>query len=281
MNELLEEDISMNGGGDDANEGGGKHDAKFDRNILLASVDEDESIRIEQDEEREVNDFLRELERDTKTIPVGMRYSPGQLEATKKEWISGFFLQAAEEITSSQKPLSKTEFLSRYSVHNVSPRPRQRAKQPESRKITRGVLEKILLEIADTLVSEETTALIFLEADTEGAGFVHVDDVANYINSIEPRTQKERQDYIFRSMLLSFSLWCWVFFFLGCIASISMDFSGRKFGGLYGDPGIIPWLFQIGTVGFLFLNYDFEKIEFERLQSINQKLVRWIRRGRY
>jgi hypothetical protein len=143
------------------------------------------------------------------------------------------------------------------------------------------VLEEILLEIADTLVSEETTALIFLEADTEGAGFVHADDVANYINSIEPRTQKERQDYIFRSMLLSFSLWCWVFFFLGSIASISMALSGRKFGGLYGDPGIIPWLFQIGTLGFLFLDYDFEKIEFERLQSINQKLVRWIRRGRY
>ena len=58
----------------------------------------------------------------------------------------------------------------------------------EEQRITRSELLEIFLERANALVSEDSTNHIFLQVDTEGTGLVHADDVANYINSIEPRT---------------------------------------------------------------------------------------------
>jgi hypothetical protein len=157
----------------------------------------------------------------------------------------------------------------------------------EDRKITRSELEEILLQPADVLVSEDRINQIFLQANTEGTGFVLADDVADRINSIEPRTQKERQNHIHRSILTSISFWCAILFVVGAIiANMITNLRQREYGDLHGEEfyyyfQVGAWTYQIGCLGFLFLDYEFERIAFESLQLMDQELVRWIRRGMY
>jgi hypothetical protein len=195
------------------------------------------------------------------------RFTPEELEARRKRRISIFFLQDANGRQGLTKQTANRQLISEDS---------------EERKITRSELEELFLERADALVSEDRINHIFLQADKDGNGFVHADDVADYINSIEPRTHKERQNCIYRSMLVSISFWCYTFFAIGSVIGVIKNLHEREYGDLhwmYGQVGF--WMFQIGCLGFFFLDYDFERIEFERLQLMNQKLVRWIRRGTY
>jgi hypothetical protein len=230
------------------------------------------------------------------------RFTPEELETRRKRRISNFFLQDANERqgltkqTSSRRilsrdplqlPSSSRQLISTRSKCIISTRSKCKITQEdlEERKITRSELEEIFLEGADALVSEERIDHIFLQADTEGTGFVHADDVADYINSIEPRTQKERQNCIYRSILVSISFWCYIFFAIGSVANIITNLRQREYGDLHGISHyywqVGAWTFQIGCLGLFFLDYDSERIEFEHLQLMNQKLVRWIRRGTY
>ena len=230
-------------------------------------------------------------------LPVAQRFAaPEELETQKKR-VQGFFLKdATERPPGLTKQTSSRRFLSRDSLSSSGQRPiLTRSKSEimeegmadvEERKITRSELEEIFLERAGALVSEDRINHIFLEADTEGTGFVNADGVADYINSIEPRTQKERQNYIYRSIMMSISFWYSVFFVVGAIANIMTNLRQREYGDLHGDKShyywqVGAWAFHIGCLGLFFLDYDFERIEFERLQLMNQKLVRWIRRGTY
>jgi hypothetical protein len=232
---------------------------------------------------------MYELERDTTQLRVALRFAPEQREIQRKR-ISNFFLQDANETPGLTEQTSSSRFLSRDSFQQL-PSDRQlistrsKRKIMQERKISRSQLEEMFLERADVLVSEDMINHVFHQADTEGTGFVHADDVANYINSIEPRTQKERQNYICRSILMSLSFWCAIFFVVGAIANIATNLRQREYGDLYGKSHycwqVGAWAFQVGCFGFFFLDYDFEKIAFERLQLTNQKLVGWIRRGTY
>jgi hypothetical protein len=157
----------------------------------------------------------------------------------------------------------------------------------EERKITRAASwwRFSWSERPDSLVSEDRINHIFLQADTAGTGFIHADDVADYINSTEPRTQKERQYYIYRSILVSRSFWCYIFFAIGAASNITTNFRQREYGDLHGESHcywqVGSWAYLVGSLGFLFLDYDLENIAFGRIRLLNQKLVRWIRLGTY
>ena len=230
-------------------------------------------------------------------LPVAQRFAaPEELETQKKR-VQGFFLKdATERPPGLTKQTSSRRFLSRDSLSSSGQRPiSTRSKSEimeegmadvEERKITRSELEEIFLERTGALVSEDRINHIFLKADTEGTGFVKANDVAAYITSIEPRKQRERKNCIYRSIMISISFWCVILFVVGAIANIITNLRQREYGDLHGDKShscwqIGAWAFQIGCLGLLFRDYDFERITFERLQLINQKLVRWIRRGTY
>ena len=230
-------------------------------------------------------------------LPAAQRFAaPEDDLETQRKRISNF-LKDANERPGSTKHTSSRRFLSRDSSsssgqHPISTRSKSEIMEEgvadvEERKITRSELEEIFLERAGALVSEDKINHIFLQADTERTGFVNADGVADYINSIEPRTQKERQNYIYRSIMMSISFWCSIFFVIGTIATIMTNLRQREYGDLRGNKSLnywqvgASWAFHIGCLGLFFLDYDFERIEFERLQLMNQKLVRWIRRGTY
>jgi hypothetical protein len=240
-------------------------------------------------------------------LRVARRFAPGELVETQRKRIRNFFLTDPNEIPALTKQTSSRRFLFHDSLFQL-PSGRQlgstrRSKSKiiqqerladyvedvedvEEQKISRSELEEIFLERANALVSEDRINQIFRQADIEGTGLVHADDVADYISSIEPRTPKERQNHIYRSILTSRSFWCAISFVVGAIANIITNLRQREYGDLHGDEShyyfqVGAWAFQIGCLGFLFLDYDFEKIAYESLQLMDQKLVRWIRRGAY
>jgi hypothetical protein len=140
-------------------------------------------------------------------------------------------------------------------------------------------------ERPDALVSEDRINHIFLQADTAGTGFIHADDVADYIESTESRTQKERLYCIYRSILVSRSFWCYMLFAIGSTSNITTNLRQGEYGDLHGESHYYwqggSWAYLVGCLGFLFIEYDFEKIASESMQLMKQKLVRWIRRGTY
>ena len=170
-------------------------------------------------------------------LPVAQRLAtPEELE-TKTKRIRNFF-QDANERQVLTKHASSRRFLSRDSSvlsgrgRLISTRSNSKIMEEgvpdvEERKITSSELEEIFLLRAGALVLEDRINHIFRQTDTEGTGFVNADGVADYINSIEPRTQKERQNYIYRSIILSISFWCSIFFVVGAIANIITNLRQR------------------------------------------------------
>jgi hypothetical protein len=155
----------------------------------------------------------------------------------------------------------------------------------EERKITRVASWRRFSwsEQPDALVSEDRINHIFLQADTAGTGFIHEDDVADCIESTESRTQKERTCCTCRSILVSRSFWRCMSFAMGSTSNTTTNLREGEHGHLHGESHscwqVGSWACLVGCLGFLLLDYDLENVAFRRIQSMNQKLVRWIRRG--
>ena len=144
-------------------------------------------------------------------------------------------------------------------------------------KLQRSEAKSLLLKFGIS-ISQAVLDDIFTTCDVDGDGSLTIDEIFNYIDTLQPKTWKDRLQYTFQQTTSSISWWFSLAFqvaaWIGVVRFVLQETTGKTLSPIWSV--VTSWFFMCGAVYYTKSLWDHETTQYDTMVQAKRLLKRGV-----